>query len=85
MRSEEFTVRVNSDENEQCGAGINLATLDWVMREWKPGYRILIMEFFANEPTKGNLVIPTNTDGKFRVGNCRRVGEKDLKELGLVK
>jgi len=74
----------NEDENEQCGAGINLATLDWVMKEWCPGYRILIMEFFANEP-KGNLIVPTATDGKFRVKECRRVGEKDLKEIGLVK
>jgi pentapeptide repeat protein len=75
---------LNSDDSVQCGTGINLATLDWVMKEWKPGYRILIMEFFANEP-KGNLVIPTATDGKFRVGACRRVGEKDLKELGLER
>ena len=71
----------NDDENEQCGEGINLATLDWVMKEWKPGYRILVMEFLAKE----NLVIPTATDGKFRVKECRRVGEKDLKELGLVE
>lgn len=83
--NETFSVKeFNADENEQCGAGINLATLDWVMREWKPGYRILIMEFFANKP-EGNLCVPTATDGKFRVRECRRVGEKDLKELGLVK
>ena len=82
---EEFSVKnFTAGENEQCGAGINLATLDWVMREWKPGYRILIMEFFVSVPP-GNLVIPTCTDGKFRVKTCRRVGEKNLKELGLVK
>ena len=81
----EFTVaNANENENEQCGAGINLATLDWVMKEWKPGYRILIMEFFADEP-KGNLIVPTGTDGKFRVKTCRRVGEKSLTEIGLVK
>ena len=82
---ETFSVaNANKDENEQCGAGINLATLDWVMKEWKPGYRILIMEFFAHEP-KGNLIVPTGTDGKFRVKECRRVGEKSLTEIGLVK
>jgi hypothetical protein len=81
---DEFSIQnLNTDEAEQYGAGINLASLDWVMKEWKPGYRILVMEFFANEPT-GNLVIPTATDGKFRVKECRRVGEKDLKELGLI-
>jgi hypothetical protein len=83
--TDEFLVKnFNNDEHRQCGAGINLATLDWVMKEWQPGYRILIMEFFANKP-KGNLCIPIATDGKFRVKQCRRVGEKDLKELGLIK
>jgi hypothetical protein len=82
-KTDEFSVKdFNANETDQCGAGVNLATLDWVMKEWKPGYRILIMEFFANEP-KGNLCIPTATDGKFRVKQCRRVGEKDLKEIGL--
>ena len=82
---DEFKVdKFDADENAQCGAGINLATLDWVMKEWKPGYRILIMEFFANEPA-GNLVIPTTTDGKFRVKQCQRVGEKSLTELGLIE
>ena len=76
--------KLDPDEMVQCGEGINLATLDWCMKEWRPSYRILIMEFFAHEP-KGNLVIPTATDGKFRVKQCRRVGEKNLKELGLVK
>ena len=72
------------DEQEQCGRGINLATLDWVMKYWQPGYRILVMEFYANDPGS-NLIIPTATDGKFRVRKCKRVGEKDLKELGLIK
>jgi len=85
LDGEEFTTAsFNGDENEQCGAGINLATLDWVMKEWKLGFRILIMEFFVNHP-KNNLCIPTATDGKFRVKQCRRVGEKNLLELGLVK
>ena len=70
----------NSDELKQCAAGGNLATLDWCMKEWKPGYRILVMEFTAADIA----AIPTATDGKFRVRRCRWVGEKDLKELGLV-
>jgi len=71
----------NTDCREYCGAGINLATLDWVMREWREGYRILIAEFKA----KDIAAIPTATDGKFRVFRCRIVAEKDLVELGLVK
>ena len=70
----------DTNELTACGRGINLATLDWCMKEWKPGYRILVMEFTAADIA----AIPTATDGKFRVRRCRRVGEKDLKELGLV-
>lgn len=70
----------NTNPTEQCGAGINLATLDWVMMEWREGYRILIAEFTA----KDIACIPTGTDGKFRVFRCKIVGEKDLKEIGLI-
>ena len=71
---------VDTDENLQCGKGINLATLDWCMKEWKSGYRILVMEFGPDDIA----AIPTATDGKFRVRQCKRVGEKDLVEIGLI-
>ena len=71
---------VDTDENLQCGKGINLATLDWCMKEWKADYRILVMEFTAQDIA----AIPTATDGKFRVRKCKRVGEKDLVEIGLI-
>ena len=71
----------DTDETEQCGAGINLATLDWCMKEWKEGYRILVVEFEAADIA----AIPTATDGKFRVRRCSVVAEKDLAEIGLVK
>ncbi len=71
----------NKDESIQCAAGINLATLDWCMKEWRTGFRILIAEF-----TKKDIAcIPTATDGKFRVSKCKIVGEKNLKEIGLIK
>jgi hypothetical protein len=72
---------LNADTNEftQCAIGINLATLDWCMREWQDGYRILIAEFTA----KDIACIPVATDGKFRVFRCKIVGEKDLKEIGV--
>ncbi len=73
----------NFDENtdNQYGAGINLASLDWCMKNWKPGHRILIMEFEAEDIA----AIPTATDGKFRVKRCQRVGEKSLEEIGLLE
>jgi len=71
----------DADENEttQCAAGINLATLDWCIKEWKPGQRILIAEFTA----KDIAAIPVGSDGKFRVKKCTIVGKKNLKEIGL--
>ncbi|MDD2869629.1 pentapeptide repeat-containing protein [Neomegalonema sp.] len=71
----------NADINEQCGAGINLATLDWCMKEWREGYKILIAEHTA----KDIACIPIASDGKYRVFRARIVGEKDLKEIGLIK
>jgi uncharacterized protein YjbI with pentapeptide repeats len=70
-------VEPNTDPKEQCGAGINLATLDWILKEWKPGYRVLVAEFTAQDIA----AIPTATDGKFRVRKCRIVAEKDITHL----
>jgi hypothetical protein len=73
-------LNADTNESEHCAAGISLATLDWCMREWISGYKILLAEFEA----KDIAAIPTATDGKFRVFRCEIVGEKDLKEIGLV-
>jgi hypothetical protein len=86
LEGKTFEAKANMDVTEQCGAGINLATLDWCMKEWRGGYRILIMEFTAKcKDGTPNICIPTATDGKFRVHECKRVGEKDLVEIGLIK
>jgi uncharacterized protein YjbI with pentapeptide repeats len=69
----------STDPDEQCGRGINLATLPWCIKEWTEGYRIFVAEFTA----KDIAAIP-NSDGKFRCHRVRIVGEKDLAELGLV-
>ena len=71
----------NTNDQIQCAAGISLATLDWCMKEWLPGYRILIAEFEAADIA----AIPVATDGKFRVHRCKIVGEKDLQEIGLIQ
>ena len=69
----------NTDDTQQCSKGINLATLDWCMKNWKENYRILIAEFTA----KDIAAIPIATDGKFRVFRCKIVGEKNLVDIGL--
>ena len=67
----------NSNVDDHCGAGINVATLDWCLINWKPGFRVLIVEFTA----KDIAAIPTATDGKFRLHRCAVVGEKDISAL----
>ena len=69
----------DTDEAAACAAGINVATLPWVMREWRPGHHILVVEFTAADIA----AIPIG-DGKFRLHRCTVVGEKDLVELGLM-
>jgi hypothetical protein len=71
----------NADcSDEQCAAGISLATLDWCMMNYQAGFKILIVEFTAKDIAS----IPIATDGKFRVHRCKVVGEKDLREIGLI-
>ena len=70
----------DTDDTVECGAGINVATLDWCMAHWKPGYRILRVTFTAADIA----AIPMATDGKFRLHRCRVGGEVDLREIGLV-
>ncbi len=67
----------NTDPRESCAAGINVATLDWCLSHWEPGYRVLIVEFTAADIA----AIPTATDGKFRLHRCRVVAEKDISAL----
>jgi hypothetical protein len=49
--------------NAQCAPGINVATLDWCLRHWQKGYKVMLVEFTAEDIA----AIPTATDGKFRL------------------
>jgi hypothetical protein len=71
----------NTDDSLDCGEGINVATLDWCMRNWNAPWRILVLEFTAIDIA----CIPRATDGKIRLFRCTVVGEKDLVEIGLVE
>ena len=83
------SAEMDTDESEHCSYGISLATLDWCMKEWQEGFKILIVEFTAKITVDGkkvsNITVPTATDGKFRIQQGKVVGEKDLKEIGLIK
>ena len=73
--------KANPDETIHCSYGISVATLPYCMKEWKPGYKIKMVKFRA----ENIIAIPIGTDGKFRVNKCEVLGEKNLVELGLVK
>jgi hypothetical protein len=64
--------KANCDDAVQCAAGINVADLPWVLREWHESFRILVVEFTA----KDIAAIPHGTDGKFRLHRCKVV--KDI-------
>jgi pentapeptide repeat protein len=68
----------NTDADQQCAAGINLATLPWCIKEWREGYRIFVAEFKASD-----IAAIPNGDGKFRVFRCKIVAEKKLEDIGL--
>jgi hypothetical protein len=76
-----YTEKADTDESKQCSNGISLATLDWCIKEWKPGYKIFVAEFTA----KDIACIPIGSDGKFRVSKCKIIREKNLKKLGKEK
>jgi uncharacterized protein YjbI with pentapeptide repeats len=71
--------KANTDENIDCAPGVNVATLDWCLREYQEGRRIWVIEFEAADIA----AIPLGTDGKFRLHRCTVVAEKTLAEVGL--
>jgi hypothetical protein len=77
---ESYEVEANTDPTEQCGRGLHVASFDWCAREWREGYRVLVLEFEA----KDIACIPLGTDGKFRLHRATVVGEVDLAKRGLV-
>ena len=56
---------------------LNIATLDWCLKNWKPGYHVMLVKFTAKDIAS----IPISTDGKFRLFRCEVVGEKDITAL----
>ena len=71
----------DEDENKACSFGISVATLDWCIKEWKPTYKIKVVEF----DKKNIAAIPIDSDGKFRISKCKVIRDKNLRKLGLIK
>jgi hypothetical protein len=67
----------NTNPTVDCGAGINVATMDWCLREYNAGWRVMVVEFTAADIA----CVPIASDGKFRLHRCTVVGEKDITAL----
>ena len=55
--------RLDEDINKDCGAGWNLATLDWILRDTNVLNKIIV-EFEI--PPEGKIIVPIGSRGKFR-------------------
>ena len=61
----------DTDPFNNCGAGIHVATMDWIVRNQGDFKHVLILEFEATDIA----AIPIPFDGKFRLHRCTVVGE----------
>lgn len=57
---------VNPERQCNCGCGINVATLDWV----KKNYKGVVWKCLIEWPWLAGVIVPYSTDGKIR---CERV------------
>jgi hypothetical protein len=67
-----FSAPCDTNVYQHCSSGINLGTLQWCLNNKSAGYRLFLMEFEV-----ADCVCPVASDGKFRVCECRRIGECD--------
>jgi hypothetical protein len=74
----------DADDNPStmCSTGIHVADLPWCLREWREGYRILLIEH-----SPGDIAcIPYGTDGKYRLKGCTPIKDitDELRECGAL-
>ena len=70
----------DSDKSSHCGAGLNVATLDWCLIDTNKnldGYVYIEVSFNS----KDIVAIPYQTDGKFRIKKMKIERKLTKKEL----
>jgi uncharacterized protein YjbI with pentapeptide repeats len=80
QKGAELTEVCNPDRATDCGSGINVASLTWLndtVRENFARYRGLQSVWLVKIPWQrvADIVVPFNTDGKFRTSYCELVEE----------
>jgi hypothetical protein len=78
-----YQSRINKNKLEECGEGLNIATLEWCLRE---SGQDLDKKYIEVEFNPKDIIVPYFSDGKFRVSKLkviRVVPKKELKKLLL--
>ena len=70
----------NPSPTDHCGAGANVASLDWCLKEYRSGYKIVVVEFEADDIAS----IPIGTEGKFRLYRCRVVSQIPIDDINRM-
>jgi hypothetical protein len=65
------------DRTQLCGFGVNVATLDWIMSN-PLSYSGTVWKVLIRWEWGPGIVIPYNSDGKFRCEKCELVDELTL-------
>ena len=71
---------INKDANEECGAGINIAHLNWALDFGEDWHNLAILEV---ETKISDIVCPLNTTGKVRTSAVKVLREVPLEECGV--
>ncbi len=66
-----ITENVNHTKTQECGCGVNVATLEWCKKKCKNTIWKCVIEF----EDLVEVCVPYNTDGKIRAGRVRIVEE----------
>ena len=72
----------DADPAQMCSSGIHVADLPWCLREWREGFRILLVEHSPEDIA----CVPYGTDGKYRLKSCIPVRDitDELRECGAL-
>jgi hypothetical protein len=71
--------KLDKEATQPCAAGINLATLQWCLKELSQAGDSPHLFMYSFALNSDNACCPIGSDGKFRVGEATLVGECDFK------
>ena len=77
----EYEAKINTNIYQQCGHGINVASLNWCYYDAKgKSGKITFFECEVVVNSPDDVIIPLATDGKFRVKKIKVLREIGIKE-----